>query len=370
MERRSFLRQGAVFAVATMAGGKFLIGCASQETTPAAQDASPTTGDPVATANTAMPTSSPAPAATDLRNMVYVTPFQHIIAHADVYVGMQEGYFAEEGLFITPIGGTGTASSVSQVAAGQGTFGKAASIITCPLIADDGVEIITVAQKDQRSQYSVASDPENPLTHPRDWQGKAIGVISVGGTTELLLDAMSVAAGLDPGNVEKRVTGADVGSLEFLRRGEVAGFMTFIGSETAFDQMGEELHYLNTDEFAPVPGDSYIVKQEDTEKEAEAIVGFLRACRRGWEFMEQPDNHDAVMSAIAELNPIEVQDRELAIAKIEAEVELSRPADGEYLDVDLEAWEAGLDIMYQAGIIENQNLGLEDFVTTEFLEQL
>lgn len=352
MDRRKFLT-GAAFLVTTLAGSQFLVGCGSNGSSGSAQSA-----------------GSQNSGAGDLRNLVYMTPFQHIIAHADAYVAQHEGYFAEEGLLITPVGGTGTASSVSQVAAGQAVFGKAASIITCPLIADQNTEIITIGQKDQVSQYSIASPPDKPLTHPEQWQGKTIGVISKGGSTELLLDAMSVAVGLDPSKVKKVVTGADVSSLEFLNRGEVDGFITFIGSETAFRQKNINLHYLNTDEFAPMPGDSYFVTKETAEKEKEAIVGFLRACRKAWKFMEDPANHDKVLEAVGKYNEIEVAEKELAKAKIEAEIKVSKPADGDYLSIDVAKWEKALELMRKSGIMKDTSRPVGDFVTTSFLDAI
>lgn len=102
MDRRKFLT-GAGFLVTTLAGSQFLVGCASS-------------GSGGETAASAAPTGK------ELRNLVYMTPFQHIIAHSDVYVAQNEGYFAEEGLLITSIGGTGTASSVSQVVAKQAMY--------------------------------------------------------------------------------------------------------------------------------------------------------------------------------------------------------------------------------------------------------
>jgi ABC-type nitrate/sulfonate/bicarbonate transport system substrate-binding protein len=347
MDRRSFIR-GGLFAVTSAAGGTLLVACGN--------------------GSTPEPESTGGASARDLENLVYVTPFQHIISHADVYVAIQEGYFEDVGLLITPVGGTGTASSVSQVTAGQGMFGKAASVVTAPLIADQGAEIITVGQKDQRSQYSVASSPDKPLEHPKDWQGKSIGVISKGGATELLLDAMSVAAGLDPANVNKVVTGADVGSLEFLRRGEVDGFITFIGSETAFKQMKVDLFYLNSDKFAKLPGDSYFVKKKDAEEQPETVTNFLGACRKGWEFMADSANIDAVLSAVAEFNPIEVQDEELAKLKVDAEVKLSRPENGEFLSIDVATWEEALQLMRQANIVKDTSRPISDFVTAEYID--
>lgn len=349
MDRRSFLSASGLIVVSSVAGGSVLVGCGNGG------------------AGTSTRTS---PANSKLKNLVYVTPFQHIISHADVYVASQEGYFEEVGLYITPVGGTGTASSVSQVAAGQGVFGKAAPIITAPLIADQGTEIVTIGQKDHKSQYSVASDPAKPLKHPRDWQGKSIGVISKGGTTELLLDAMSVAAGLDPKNVTKKVTGADAGSLEFLRRGEVDGFITFIGSETAFRKMKVDLNYLNSGEFAPMPGDSYFAKKADLEKQPQVLTDFLKACRRGWEFMAEESNIDKVLSAVEVFNPIEVQDKELAEMKVKAEVAVSTPANGKFLSIDMPAWESGIKLMRQAGIVKDTSRPISDFVDPKFVDAI
>ncbi len=348
MNRRKFLTNAGLL-VTTAVGTQFLIGCGSDS-------------------GGSTTSASAAPGGGDLRNLVYMTPLGHIISHADVYVAADQGYFAEEGLLITPVGGTGTASSISQVAAKQAMFGKGASVITCPLIADQNTEIVTVGQKDQVSQYSVASLPDKPLTHPEQWQGKTIGVISKGGTTELQLDAMSVAAGLDPAKVKKVVTGADVGSLEFLRRGEVDGFITFIGSETAFRQMKIDLHYLNTDNFAPLPGDSYFVTKETAEKEAAAVTSFLRACRKAWEFMADTANADKVLDAMGKLNEIEVSDREVAKAKILGEVKVSTPKNGKFLSIDVAAWESALELMRKSGIMKDKSRPVTDFVNTSFID--
>ncbi|PRY39789.1 ABC transporter substrate-binding protein [Umezawaea tangerina] len=347
MDRRSFLRAGA-FAVTTAAGGTFLIGCAPTTR----NDAANSTGDQT------------------LPEVAFVTPFQHIINYIDVYVAVQEGFFEKEGLRVKPIGGTGTASSISQVTAGQGMFGKGAAVITSPLILDTGAEIITIGQNDQVSQYSVASDPTKPLNSPADWQGKTIGVISKGGTTELLLDAMSVTAGLDPTKVRKVVTGADVGSLEFLKRGEVDGFITFLGSETALRQRGVELNYLNTDKFAKMPGDSYFVKKSDAQSKGEEITGFLRACRKAYEFTEDKANLDKVLSAMGAFNAVEVSDKEVARLKIEAQAKLCKPANGKYLSIDMPAWESALELMRKSGIVKDKSRPLSDIVTAEFVDKV
>lgn len=353
LDRRNFLRASGLILVSA-AGASILSGCAPDGSS----------GGPVgATANGGGDNAG----GTEL---TFMTPFQHIMAYADVYVAIQEGYFRDEGLRVNAVGGSGTATSVTQVVAGQAQLGKAAAVVTCPLIADENADLITVALGDQRSQYSVASSPDNPLTHPEQWQGKTIGVISQGGATELLLDAMSVAAGLDPNNVRKVVTGADVSSLEFLNRGEVDGFITYMGSETALRHMGVDLNYLSTDEFAPMPSDAYVVRRSDLDTHAESIAGFLRACRRGFHFMDDPANEDRVLSAVGEFNPSEVADKDLARRKLEAQLALCRPDSGDFLSMDMDAWESAIDLMREANIIKDTSKSASDFATTEILESL
>lgn len=364
IDRRKFLRSAGLFSVSTAAGGAFLIGCASEDDAPAAAPAAPTTP-------TETPQEAPAPA--NLRNLVYVTPYQQILSHSDVYVALQEGYFADEGLLITPIGGQGTATSVQQVAARQGIFGKGASIITMPIVAAGTADLITVAQKDQRGQYKVASDPSAAINTPQDLVGKKIGVISMGGSARLSLDAMMIAAGVPLDSVERLVTGADAASLEFLRRGEVDGFFTFTGTETTFNLQGIDLVYLPTSDYAKLPEDSYFVTKEVAATESDAIVGFLRACRRAWEFMADDNNMDKVFSAMAVWNPTEVEDEERAAAIIQAEVKLATSDDPslDFLDVDLPAWEAAIPLLKALELIPaDSTLGVSDYVTTEFIDQV
>lgn len=341
MKRRSFLSSAGLIVVGTASGGSLLAACGSDEKTAAGGT-----------------------------EITFITPFQHIMSYIDVYVALQEGFFKDEGLAVNVIGGTGTASSVSQIVAGQGQIGKAAAVVTCPLVGDKGAEIITVAQGDARSQYSVASSPDKPLLHPSDWQGKTIGVISKGGSTELLLDAMSVAEGLDPTKVNKVVTGADIASLEFLKRGEVQGFITFLGSETTLREMKVDLHYLNTDDFAKMPGDSYFVPKAQLDQHPDQIASFVRSCRKAYHFMEDESNTDAVLAAVGKFNPTEVSDKALATAKLRAQVALCKPTEGDFLDLQIPTWESAIDLMRKSGILQDKSHTTNDFVTTAVLEKL
>ena len=86
--------------------------------------------------------------------------------------------------------------------------------------------------------------------------------------------------------------------------------------------------------------------------------------------MADPANADKVLEAVGEFNEIEVADKELAKAKIEAEVKVSTPKNGEYLSIDVAAWEKALELMRKSGIMKDKSRPVTDFVTTSFIDAI
>src|SRR5690606_23011637 len=107
--------------------------------------------------------------------------------------------------------------------------------------------------------------------------------------------------------VNKVVTGLGTSGYAFLERGEIDGFFVFYESKTAFLDEGIELHYLPADDYAPLPADALITNTAfaDDPANEEVIVKFLRAGRRGLEYMADEANAEEIVGFLAKYNPIE-----------------------------------------------------------------
>jgi NitT/TauT family transport system substrate-binding protein len=304
-----------------------------------------------------------------LRKERWVAPSRVTLLQSYVFTAIEKGFFRDEGLDIELQPSPGTATSLTQVTAGASMFGQAAAVTTCPPIADEGATVITIGQIAYKGFFELASLPNKPLVHPRDWQGKTIGIMSVGGTTDRLLDAMSVMTQLDPKNVRKVVTGVGPSGVAFLQRGEVDGFWVFYESRVALEMQGIKLNYLPSDSFALLPGDSVLTGSAAAQNPAneKAITGFLRGAHRGIDYALDPKNESEVIKFLEKYNPIEGREVEKAKKVLELVRHYCTSDAGlKRMVCDEKQWREGIELMERIGLIKNKGLPHERYYTNRF----
>ncbi|MCB1461614.1 MAG: ABC transporter substrate-binding protein [Nitratireductor sp.] len=294
-----------------------------------------------------------------------ITPLQTY-----VLIAIEKGYLAEEGVNLTVTASPGTANAITQLAAGQAQFGQGASVTSVPAIVNQGAEVITVAQPIYESVFELASRPEAEIRTPQDLVGKTVGLMSIGGSTDKLLDAMMLNAGLDPNSVNKVVTGLSSSAVAFLERGEVDAFWSYYPIRVALDKMGIELSYLGSGKFAPFPPDSIICSSVLLKDDAgrELVQKYLRACARAHAYMMDPANTESCTDILGKYNPVEAEDRDATARKFAIVRDLAKTPEGvKPMYCDLAAWEKGIELMKSMNTIENI-VPLDQVVTNSMLE--
>lgn len=299
----------------------------------------------------------------------WISPARINLAHAYVLVGVAKGWFKDAGLDVEVRTGTGTAQSVAQVASSNSIFGQAGPLTSCPAIADQQADLVTIGQVQYKSFFEIASLKNKPLRNPDDWQGKTVGVMSLAGTTDVILDAMSMNAGRNPANVRKVVTGSSASGVAFLQRGEVDGFFVFPDSKIALQGMGVDLHYLATEDFAPMPGDGILVSKKNAANPeyGKPIVEFLKVCKRGLEFAQDPKNDAETIGVVAKYNPIEGGDLDKGRKVLQSMRIYATPTGGvPPIVCDTGKWEIAVRLMEKIGVIKKAGVPLGTFVDNVF----
>lgn len=307
-----------------------------------------------------------------LRKERWMAPSRITLLQGYVFVAQEKGFFKDEGLDVEIQQSPGTASSLTQVAAGSSTFGQAAAVTTCPPIADENAGIITIGQLAYKGFFELASLPNKPLKHPKDWQGKTIGIMSVGGTTDRLLDAMSIMTGENPANVKKVVTGLGPSGVAFLQRGDVDGFWVFYETRVALEMQGIKLEYLSGDSFAQLPGDSIIAPTKVVQDPAneKMLVSFLRGAARGRAYSLDPKNEAETIQLLGKYNPVEGREVEKGKRILElVRGYLTPPAGVKPIVNDAKQWSDGVDLMEKIGLIKTKGLPRDRFFTNKFADQ-
>ena len=302
-------------------------------------------------------------------SLSWVSPARINLVHSYVLAGVEKGWFNSAGLDVDIRVGTGTAQSVIQVASSNSFFGQAASSTSCPAIANQGADLITVGQVAYTGFFELATPKNKPIRSAADLQGKTIGVMSLGGTTDVLLDAMSMRSGLNPKNVKKVVTGSSASGAAFLQRGEVDAFFVFPDSKYALQKMGVDFAYVAADKYAPMPGDAILVSRKNASDPQyhDAIVKFLRVCRQGLDYMQDDRNFKDLVSIVAKFNPVEGGDIEKGQAVLSMLRTYYQPTGGvPRLVCDEAAWAEGVRLMEQIELIQKHGLPLSRYVDNSF----
>jgi ABC-type nitrate/sulfonate/bicarbonate transport system substrate-binding protein len=292
-------------------------------------------------------------AAQALRPMTFVTPFGYLIAFAPDLVGKAGGYFEREGLDVTIAGGRGSAQSVQQVLSGQALMSRTGGADIMKAIANEGAPVVVVATITQGSPFSVISKQTAPVRNPHDMVGKVIGVISKGGGTENLLDAMLAAHGIDPVTVKREAVGDSPGAFGLVEAGRLDAFLGATDTLIGLQGAGAPIEYFSTDDFAPVPGQVYIAAREAVARQPDTIVRYLRGVRRAVDAMLADEAMDQTLDLLANFEIAALKDTTIAKADLKASKALWLSAgSGALLRNVPERWQRGRDLLAKVGVVK------------------
>ncbi len=270
--------------------------------------------------------------------------------HSPFYVAQAKGFFAEEGLDVEIIGGSGSAVSLKQVGSKAIEF----AMVDAPVLIQGqvkGVPAKAVGVYYQETPISVMWNAAKiDITSPQDLVGKKVGAKKESSSFQGLM-ALTAANGIDLDAIKLIPVGFGVTPLLV---GQVDALMGFTMNEP-LEAEGQGLtvgELMVADFGVKMYGLTISTHTELLEKQPELVRGFIRAAVKGIEYTVQ--NPDEAMQIIKKAIPDLNLDDEINVwKKIDATV--LRPEDEDaFLSQTLEGWQATQDTLYDLGIIESK----------------
>lgn len=120
--------------------------------------------------------------------------------HAFLYAGLDQGFYAKEGLEVSVVRGTGSADTVKNVAAKAGEFGHA-DASTLVIARAKGAKVKLVGMFHHRSLHAIYALKKSGIAKPKDLAGKTIAT-SPGNASWVVLPALAAIAGFDMNTVK------------------------------------------------------------------------------------------------------------------------------------------------------------------------
>ncbi len=229
-----------------------------------------------------------APAASD-KTPVVLNEVAHSIFYAPMYVAIEEGYFADEGIDLTLITGFGADKTMTALLTGEadiGFMGSESTIYTYKEGASDYA--VNFAQLTQRAgNFLVSREPIEDFT----WDmliGKDVLGGRAGGMPEMVFEYILKKNNIDPANDLSIDQSIDFGSTAAAFSGGQGDFsVEFEPHATSLEAKGDGYVVASLGEDSGyVPYTAFSARKSDIEKNPEVIESFTRALQKGMDYVQ------------------------------------------------------------------------------------
>ena len=219
---------------------------------------------------------------------VKLTEVAHSIFYAPMYVAIEEGYFAEEGIEVELINGLGADKTMTAVLSGEseiGFMGSEASVY----VYNEGAEdyVVNFAQLTQRAGNFLVSREAKEDFKMTDLKGKTVLGGRKGGMPQMVFEYILKKYGMDPDKDLNIIQNIDFGMTAQAFAGGSGDYtVEFEPSATALEKDGEGFVVSSLGiESGYVPYTAFSAKKSYIEKNPEVIQGFVNAIQKGMDYV-------------------------------------------------------------------------------------
>lgn len=237
--------------------------------------------------------------------------------HAPFYYGVEQGFYADEGIDLEIKPGNGSATVIKQVAQNQTTFGWAD---TPPLLNGiaEGMPVKSVGVFLQKGPASLEFLSEQKITKPQDLEGKTVGG-TPGDAMYATFPAWLKANGMSASDV-KVVNMDPANKIAQLAEGQVDAIMGFFHDQgpTIEAKTGKEVDYLlYADSGLNMLGTGIVVNDKTLSEQKDLVTRFVRATQKSWDeaVKDIPAAAKAMESMAENEPPADVLVKQLTLAQ-------------------------------------------------------
>lgn len=201
--------------------------------------------------------------------------------------GVEQGFYADHGLDVEILAGTGSSMTAQMIAAGQGNVGYADSAATTQMIAQ-GAPLVVLATILQSNPNEVIALAESGISSIADLKGMRVGT-PVPSSQATMLPLFLEANGLSATDVEL-VNLAPTSLVQSLLQNQVDAILGSIDTyqvqvEAQYD--GELFTAMFADNGVATVSTSIFANKDWAAENADAVKAFIAGSLEGWEFASQ-----------------------------------------------------------------------------------
>jgi NitT/TauT family transport system substrate-binding protein len=266
------------------------------------------------------------------------------VQFAPVYVAVERGYFAAEGIELE-FDYSWETDGVRLVGAGELPFAIASGDQVL-LAREQGLPVVTFVNWWRRFPVAVVALSESGIAEPQDLAGRKVGIPETFGASYIGWRALATAVGLEEGAVTLEPIGYT--QLANLTKERMDAVVVYANNEPVqLEQMGYDFVQFSVADYATLVSNGIITNEKKLQEDPELVRAFARAFLKGLEdTLADPDAaFDICREYVEGLDENEAAQR----AVLETSLQYWQ---GESLGAsDPAAWQATADVMLDAGLL-------------------
>lgn len=274
--------------------------------------------------------------------------------HAFLYVAIEKGYYAEEGLQVNIRFPSNANDAISLVAAGKADIGLYYQQDVIQARADQGVPVKSIGAVVQAPLNIVLSLKDKNITSPADLVGKTVGYAGTE-LSEALIRSIMNYVGADYSDVTMIDVGFDL--MSSMTTGNVdATIGCLVNHEVPqMEEEGFAVSWFDLDDYGvPTYYEGVFLANDDAiENDSETLNAFLRASARGFADM-QADPEEALRILLDNQNEENFPLSEtVERSSMETLLPLMETAEAQFLSQSDACWRENIDWMLEQGLIDS-----------------
>lgn len=274
--------------------------------------------------------------------------------HAFLYVAIEKGYYAEEGLQVNIRFPSNANDAISLVAAGKADIGLYYQQDVIQARADQGVPVKSIGAVVQAPLNIVLSLKDKNITSPADLVGKTVGYAGTE-LSEALIRSIMNYVGADYSAVTMIDVGFDL--MSSMTTGNVdATIGCLVNHEVPqMEEEGFAVSWFDLDDYGvPTYYEGVFLANDDAiENDSETLKAFLRASARGFADM-QADPEEALRILLDNQNEENFPLSEtVERSSMETLLPLMETAEAQFLSQSDACWRENIDWMLEQGLIDS-----------------
>ena len=285
----------------------------------------------------------------------------------NVFVSQEKGYFKDEGIELEWVTSKGSGDALKNLIAGNADIGFVGPEAVV-LAADKGADIKIIYDLYPQNFFNVFALKEKRILVPADLRGKKVGVISMAAGVRYNLTTMLFVNGMSERDIEPIAVGLNSSPAIMADKIDAMASTDVILYGMQRKGLGcADVMWAN--DYLNISGDVLALRNEDIENRKDLFVRFLRAFRKGVEFMiANPDETAAITANYA----LDGKDPVMVSASIKLRIVSSLSAGTRQNGlgwIDPAPYQKSAEIYKRAGFI-NQDLDMRNFITLDLVDAI